>query len=290
MPDIRLQSTVSLPVSDRERNRAFSSLVQIREKRPLLHCISNLVSANDCANIALAVGASPMMAQAEEEMEEITAISDVTVLNTGTPDRDRFQICRLCGTAAVRLGKPIILDPVGIGASSWRLREIRQLLEAFRPDILRVNLGEATALCRTAGFEKGVDVAGEADRTYRQDIAAELAGRLHTTVLLSGEDDLVHDGRRVAWIEGGSEQMACVTGTGCMLSVLCGAFAAVEKDAFRAAEQAAAFWKRCAEKADSETQKLGIGSFRIALINAAGQLSKPGLSHDSRASLCPEEF
>ena len=98
----------------------YTRLDQIRQMRPLLHCVSNIVSANDCANLALAIGASPMMAQAAEEMEEITRISSATVLNTGTPDKDRFSVCRLCGSVAKTLGQPLIVDPVGVGASQWR--------------------------------------------------------------------------------------------------------------------------------------------------------------------------
>ena len=99
----------------------FSRLDEIWARRPLIHCVSNIVSANDCANLALAVGASPMMAHAAEEMEDITAISSATVLNTGTPDAERFKVCLACGRAANAAAQPLVLDPVGVGASPWRL-------------------------------------------------------------------------------------------------------------------------------------------------------------------------
>ena len=110
----------------------YATLAEIRQKRPLVHCVSNIVSANDCANLALALGASPMMALAVEEMEEITSISDATVLNTGTPEQNRFEVCRICFREAEDMHQPVILDPVGVGASSWRLREVKKLLENYR--------------------------------------------------------------------------------------------------------------------------------------------------------------
>ena len=247
----------------------FNRLTRIKEERPLLHCVSNIVSANDCANLALAVGASPMMAQAAEEMAEITAISSATVLNTGTPDRERFEVCRVCGRAAQAVGQPVVLDPVGVGASSWRLKEVTKLLEAFRPSVIRVNLGEAEALCRQEGREQGVDSTASAAPEKRVKLAKELAERYAATVLLTGPEDIICDGVRILSTSGGSGRMALVTGTGCMLSVLCGAFAAVEPDTAAAAALASAFWKLCAERASAAAQDRGIGSFRAELINAA---------------------
>ena len=249
-------------------------LVQaLRRRRPLLHCVSNQVSANDCANLALAVGASPMMAAAAEEMEEITALSDATVLNTGTPEGARFAACRICAAASARLGRPLVLDPVGLGASAWRLAEVGRLLEAGRPTILRVNLGEARALAHLAGREQGVDSVDRAGPAERLAAARTLARALGTTVLLTGEEDLVTDGHRAWRVRGGSSQMTRVTGTGCMLSVLCGAFAAVTEDSLAAAVTAAAFWKRCAALAEARSGALGPGSFRVALLDAAGTLT-----------------
>ena len=247
----------------------FSRLDEIRILRPLVHCVSNIVSANDCANLALAVGASPMMAHAAEEMEDITAISSATVLNTGTPDAERFKVCLACGKAANAAAQPLVLDPVGVGASPWRLREMQALLEEVRPDILRVNLGEALALCRRAGREQGVDSTIVAGREQRIAAAGELARLSGASVLLTGEEDVVTDGERVWLIRGGSALSSRVTGTGCMLSVLCGAFAAVEPDFAEAAALASAFWKLCAERAERESAGRGPGSFHAALIDAA---------------------
>lgn len=251
----------------------FTRLDDIRRQRPLVHCVSNIVSANDCANLALAVGASPIMAQAPQEMADITAASRATVLNTGTPDEEKFRACALCAAAAAPLGQPVVLDPVGVGASPWRLAENRRLLEGFRPAILRVNLGEAQALACLKSAEQGVDSPAPAAAEERLSAARALARRYGAAVLLSGPEDIVTDGERAWRIRGGSRSMARVTGTGCMLSVLCGAFAAVEIDAAAAAVLAAAFWKVCAHRAEPAAGRYGAGSFRTALLDAADTLT-----------------
>ena len=248
----------------------FTQLEEVRRRRPLIHCVSNIVTANDCANLALAVGASPMMAQAPEEMEAISSISDATVLNTGTPDAEKFRACRICASAARH---PVVLDPVGVGASPWRLGQVRALLEDLTPAILRVNLGEAQALLGDDGREQGVDSPLPASREERRDFAMALARRRRTVVLLTGPEDLITDGERVWCVTGGSNQMALVTGTGCMLSVLCGVFAAVEPDAAAAAALASAFWKICARRAERLATGRGSGSFRTALLDAANTLT-----------------
>ena len=259
----------------------FTQLEEIRRRRPLIHCVSNIVTANDCANLALAVGASPMMAQAPEEMEAISSISDATVLNTGTPDAEKFRSCRICAASARH---PVVLDPVGVGASPWRLGEIRALLEDFTPAILRVNLGEAQALLGTDGREQGVDSPLPASREERRDFAMALARRRRTAVLLTGPEDLITDGERVWCVTGGSGQMALVTGTGCMLSVLCGVFAAVEPDAAAAAVLASAFWKACARRAEVLAGGRGSGSFRTALLDAASTLTAPDAAREAGIS------
>ena len=135
-----------------------NALEQIQGVHPLLHCISNIVTANDCANLALAIGASPIMAQEPQEMPQIAALAKAVILNTGTPDEAKFQAAAIAGKTANQLHIPVILDPVGIGASTWRLNHIHDLLSQVHPDILRVNLGEAKALLGQTGTEHGVDI------------------------------------------------------------------------------------------------------------------------------------
>ena len=210
-------------------------LAAIRAQHPLLHCISNIVSANDCANLALAIGASPIMAQAPQEMADIASLASAVVLNTGTPDEAKFAAARTAGATANRRSIPVVLDPLGLGGSEHGVDSL-------------------TAPKAPAG------------------LAAALAQKLGCVVLLSGTEDLIADGQQLCTVRGGSDRMRTVTGAGCMLSVLCGAFAAVQPgDAFTAAVQAARFWKACAEQA--EDHAAGAGSFRVALFDAAGNMT-----------------
>ena len=244
-------------------------LEEIRSRKPLVHCISNIVTANDCANLLLAIGASPMMAQAPEEMEEITAISSSTVLNTGTPDAARFAACEICGVHANRLHRPVVLDPVGVGASCWRLKHVQRLLDCFVPDLMRVNLIEARALLGLRGQERGVDSAATPDAEDAERCAVELARRIGCAVLLSSATDIATDGSQVLRIPGGSPRVTAVTGSGCMLSALCGAFLAACEDPLLAAAAAAAFWKDCSATAERRSAGQGMGAFHMALIDAA---------------------
>lgn len=253
-------------------------LDDIRKKRPLLHCISNIVTANDCANLALALGASPMMAEAPEEMEDIERISDATVQNCGTPSAQKYSACLASGRAAARLGKPVVLDPVGVGASPWRLSKVGQLLEAFRPSILRVNYAEARALIGFSGGEQGVDSPANPGAEERVRTARALASAMGCTVLLTGAEDIVTDGTRGWSVRGGSSLMPLVTGTGCMLSVVCAAFASVEPDRTAAAAMASVFWKTCSELAELTPAVKGPSSLRQALLDTAWRMtaSEPG--------------
>lgn len=250
----------------------FSILDRVARTRPLIHCISNIVSANDCANLVLAVGASPIMAQAPEEMDTITAASAATVLNTGTPDRARFDACLLCAKACAAAKQPVVLDPVGVGGNPWRLERVEEIIRLFPPAILRVNLGEAQALLHQASREVGVDSPLPAAAEDRLAAAVGLARQRRSVVLLSGPEDLVTDGVTAWRVAGGSDLMSRVTGTGCMLSVLCGAFAAVS-DPLTAGVTAAAFWKVCSQEAETAATGRGPGSFHTALLDAAGTLT-----------------
>ena len=244
-----------MPAETGDPMTRFEALAAIRARKPLLHCISNLVTANDCANLALAVGASPIMAQAPQEMADIAVLASAVVLNTGTPDEAKFTAARLAGAAANR--RP------------WRLENICQLLQEVHPAILRANYGEAAALLGLSAAEHGVD-----SLTVPIDAAAcaqALAQKLGTVVVLSGAEDLVTDGTALHTVSGGSDLMRRVTGAGCMLTVLCGTFAAVQPQApLQAAVQAAEFWKACA--AAAEPQAHGPASFRVALLDAAAQI------------------
>lgn len=234
-------------------------LAAIRAQHPLLHCISNIVSANDCANLALAIGASPIMAQAPQEMADIAALAGAVVLNTGTPDEAKFTAARTAGATANRRSIPVVLDPVGVGASPWRLANIQSLLQQVQPAIVRVNAGEAAALLGLGGSEHGVDslTAPKAPAG----LAAALAQKLGCVVLLSGTEDLIADGQQLCTVRGGKRPAQNGKHTP---GPRHGAHPV-------AAVQAARFWKACAEQA--EDHAAGAGSFRVALFDAAGSMT-----------------
>lgn len=256
----------------------------LRAAAPLLHCISNIVTAHDCAALALAAGASPMMAQAPAEVADIAARAGALVLNTGTPGPDTFGVCAAAAAGAAGAGVPIVLDPVGVGASPWRLAGVQTILHTARPALVRANWSEACALLDAAGAaggaktaEHGVDSAG-ADQASRLATARALAKQLGAAVLLSGPADIVTDGARCRVVRGGSPLTRSITGAGCMLSVLCGAFAAVTPDPVEAGVLAAAFWKVCAARAEVLAGGRGLGSFHVALFDAAGAMTGPALA------------
>lgn len=261
----------------------FSLLEQFRAQNPLVHCISNLVTIQDCANILLAAGGSPIMAQEPEEVAEISAHCQATVLNTGTPSDQKFLACRLAGQAANRAGHPVILDPVGVGASSYRLGQVSRLLEAVSPTIIRGNLGEIQALLKMSSAETGVDCVSDSDLEQRKACALRLAQARNCVVFLSGTVDVVTDGRQMALLSGGDARMRQITGAGCMLSVLLGGFAAAAPDPFSAALCAGGFWKGCAAYAAQSGP--GAGAFHAGLFDGASLLDAERLS-----ALCQVEF
>lgn len=243
----------------------------IRSEQPMVHVLSNIVTANDCANLLLAVGARPIMAQAPQEVAEITAACSSTVLNLGTPDDNKFIACRVAGKQANHLGHPLVIDPVGVGASAYRRQQAAALLEEVRPDIVRANLSEIQALCDFSIGNWGVDSPAEITQDSRE-LAKELALRLNCVVLLTGEEDFVTNGRQERRICGGYSGIRKITGAGCMLSVLCGALATVT-DAFTAACTASIAWKSCAVNAAARIGATeGIGTFHTALLDEAGFL------------------
>ena len=160
-----------------------------------------------------------------------------------------------------------------LGASPWRLERVEELLKNFTPSLLRVNPGEARALLHLESQSQGVDSPAALDSVQQGNLTLRLSRELKTAVLISGSEDFISNGTVLWKVSGGSSLMTQVTGTGCMLSVLCGVFAAVESDILAAAVTAAAFWKSCSRRAEALAPCQGPGSFRTALLDAAGTLT-----------------
>ncbi|OGP90157.1 MAG: hypothetical protein A2156_12430, partial [Deltaproteobacteria bacterium RBG_16_48_10] len=218
----------------------------------------------DVANALHAIGARPVMAIAIEEVEDIVSRADALVLNLGTPDPPRMKAMLLAGHYANRLGLPVIFDPVGAGASKFRIEAARNILSELRVTIIRGNKAEIGALTEMGGELRGIDAA--IGPTDLHGAAKMLSQRTGTVVVLSGSQDLVVRNEKVVAIEKGHPMMGQVTGTGCMLSAIIGAFAAVEKDPMVAAAGAVAFFGLAGERAALEAK--GPGTFKSALLDA----------------------
>ncbi|MBZ6527194.1 hydroxyethylthiazole kinase [Aerococcaceae bacterium DSM 111021] len=243
---------------------------KVREANPLVHTISNLVSANDCANLLLAVGASPIMASAIQEMEDITRISQATVLNLGTPSDTKYATCTKAGVNANAFAHPVIIDPVGVGASRYRKEKITELLHHVQPTIIRANVGEIQSLLGSKSQARGVDSFGQ-NTTDGQSDAVLLARQLNCVVLMTGPSDFITDGMRSYLIKGGSSLLTRLTGTGDMLSVLCGALSYIT-DPLTAATCASFTWKIIGELVNDTAS--GLGQAHMQLFDYASQMEQ----------------
>lgn len=237
-------------------------LSEIKKRRPLIHHIMNYVVMNDSANVALAIGASPIMAHAIEEVEELAAVADVIYINIGTLDSHWIPSMITLAKAAARNRKPLILDPVGAGATKLRTETAIRILREAEVTVLKGNSGEIAALAGSQGLVKGVDSLGRVTIEVVEKVASEFS----TTVFASGETDLISDGARYAEVKGGSEMSRYVTGMGCMLGTVVAAFTAVNKDPLRSSIHASVFFKRAAELASRKASEPG--SFKVELINS----------------------
>ena len=200
-------------------------LLQTRRKRPLIHCINNHVTSNDCANILLACGGSAIMADDPDEVAEVTAMCDGLVLNMGTPSPRKLEALHRAGVEANRLGHPVILDPVGVGSSAMRREAGHQLLDGIRFAAIRGNASEiATLACGTAAH-RGVDAdIEEAAMDAVDETAKRLALETGAVVIVTGDTDIVTDGTTLYRVHNGHPMMKKVTGAGCQLSALLGAY------------------------------------------------------------------
>lgn len=266
-------------MSDSIIEKSIKLIEKLRHESPLTHCITNVVTVNDCANSVLAVGGSPIMANAPEEAEEIVNIANSLVINIGTLTSNQIKTMKLSAKQAIKLGKPFVLDPVGVGISKIRNETPVDIIKESKPAIIRGNLSEIKAIAMFYGIleecttAKGVDVAdtdilnSETLKSNAQ-IVKNIAEKLDTTIAVSGPIDIVSDGKEVYALENGSPMMANITGTGCMLGCIMGAYVALG-DALAAAVTATSVMAIAGELAadTTENNNQGTGSFRTYLID-----------------------
>lgn len=262
-----------------ERRAFAAALAAVGEKAPLVQCITNFVTVNDCANIILAAGGSPTMAHDIREVEESVAGVQALVLNMGAIEDVPSML--LAGKRANQLGIPVVLDPVAAGVTTLRRESSKQLLEELRFAVIRGNASEIKALALGASGGSGVDVSAVdtvTEETLPQavEMVQTLARRTGAVAALSGVMDIVADGERAVIIRNGCATMARITGSGCMLTALTGAFCgALPQDNFLAATAATAAMGLSGELAEVRRRENGTGTatFRTDLIDAVSNLT-----------------
>jgi len=245
-------------------DKAAANLAALRERKPLIHNITNYVVMNYTANALLAMGASPVMAHAQNEVEDMVSFAGALVLNIGTLTDDWVAAMILAGKKASDKGTPIILDPVGSGATALRTNSAKKIIEAARVSVIRGNASEILSLRHEDSKTKGVDSV----HTVAEAAAAAgiLAQELNTTLAITGPVDLVTDGRRVVRVSNGHPLMGFVTGTGCTATATIGAFLAVDDDPLSATATALAYFGLAGEVAGENAS--APGSFMIQMLDA----------------------
>ncbi|WP_371408111.1 hydroxyethylthiazole kinase [Bacillus pseudomycoides] len=243
----------------------------VRESNPLVHNITNVVVTNFTANGLLAVGASPVMAYAKEEVAEMASIAGALVLNMGTLRPEEVEAMLIAGKSANTHHVPILFDPVGAGATSYRTEVARHIPSEVKLAMIRGNAAEIANVINEKWEIKGVDAgAGNGDVVG---IAKQAADELDTVAVITGKEDVVTDGEQTVIIRNGHPILTKVTGTGCLLTSVMGAFAAVEKDYVKAAVAALTFYGVAAEIAASKTVEQGPGSFQIEFLNQLANIT-----------------
>ena len=258
---------------------AGSTLRTVRERKPLVHQITNYVVMNETANATLALGALPVMAHAVEEVEEMARIASALVLNIGTLSERWVDAMLLAGEAATARKIPVVLDPVGAGATAYRTATARQLLDAIGVTVLRGNAGEVATLVGAKAEVRGVE--SMAVGVEPAELAREAARQLGVIASVTGPVDHVYDGERVLAVANGHELLAAVTGTGCMSSALTGCFLAGKPELpLEAAAEALAAFGVAAEDAAATAE--GPGTFHVQLYDALYALDPETLDARTR--------
>ena len=247
----------------------ITDLKLIREQSPLVHNITNFVVMNNTANALLAIGASPVMAHSVDEVEDMVKIASSLVINIGTLSKKWVKAMLLAGKAAQKKGIPIILDPVGAGATPYRNEVCAEIMKQCNPTVIRGNASEILSLTLKSTKTKGVDSLEKAENVigFAQDLAVDYGA----IIAISGPIDYITNGETVFGVKNGSPLMTKVTGLGCTATAIIGAFAAVNPDSFKATIHAM-FAMGIAGEIAAETAK-GPGSMQLTFLDTLYNLT-----------------
>jgi hydroxyethylthiazole kinase len=261
-----------------KKNPYADLIARVRERRPLVHHITNYVTVNDCANITICAGGAPVMADAPEEAAEMASVASSLVLNIGTLNTAQIESMILAGRMANERGIPVILDPVGAGATRYRTDTVKRLIDEINITVLKGNAGEIGIIAGVRASVRGVDSEGMCGDPLRT--AGTLATALGLTVAVSGATDIVTDGKRALLIENGHSLMGCISGTGCMAASVTGTFCAESEDPVMASAAALAAFGLAGEKAAVGAR--GPLSFKLALFDELANLTPQDLAAGAR--------
>lgn len=247
-------------MTSKELNQIRNSLKGLN---PLVHCITNPISINQCANAALAVGARPIMAEHPAEADEITKTARSLMLNLGNITDARIKSIQISARTAKQNNIPFVLDAVGVACSSLRRNFACKLIKKYIPTVVKGNYSEINALYNSTYHSAGVDADNSLNISFIAKAAKELAQKYNTIILASGKTDIVTDGKQTFFIKNGTPQLAAVTGTGCILGTLCACFLSARRD-ISAVVTACAVLGICGQLAET---KNGSGSFSVNLMD-----------------------
>jgi len=266
-----------------ELNKTVSEdLQKIRDQKPLLHHITNMVVMNETANATLCLGALPVMAHADDEVEEMVAYAGALVLNIGTLYPQLIKSMIRAGRQANDLGVPVILDPVGVGATKLRTDSAKEILRELSVDIVRGNAAEVSILGGFEGEIKGVESMGGSGDLVN--VSKEFAKIHDCTVAITGEVDIVSDQSKTLKVSNGDEMLSKITGTGCMATTIIGGFASVQEDKSLAAAGALAMFGLAGELAAADTGNRP-GSFHVALYDRISMIQPGDLKDNAKIEI-----
>ncbi|HBY57634.1 MAG TPA: hydroxyethylthiazole kinase [Candidatus Atribacteria bacterium] len=261
--------------------KIFETMERIRQERPLIHNITNMVAMNDSANIILAIGGLPIMAHAQAEVREMVRAAGALVLNIGTLTSEQIDSMVAAGEEANGLKKPIVLDPVGAGATYMRTESALRLQERVKIDIVRGNYAEVSVLAGLKGNIKGVESVGSEKNSV--EVARTLARKHNQVVIITGEKDIVTDGKIGLEISNGSPMLRTITATGCMVTSLIATFAAVCDDYVLASAGALVCFGLAGERAAVGAK--GPGSFKMNLFDEVYNLNEEIICKDLKVKI-----
>ena len=275
-------------MKEQERKVYADAMHEVQKKAPLVHCITNFVTVNDCANMILAAGGSPSMAHDIREVEEAVEGAQALYCNLGAVEDTEAMI--LAGKRANALGKPVVFDPVAAGGTSLRREAVKKLLNAVQFSVIRGNASEIRGLAGEGSTGSGVDVSAldvitEENLKPSMEMVRALAEKTGSVIAVSGVIDVISDGKRSMVLRNGCATMSRITGSGCMLTAMIAAYCgAMPEDAFTAACAAMAEMGVCGELAEEKRLQNGTGNatFRTDMIDAVFNLTGKQLEEGMR--------